>query len=109
MSKKLIIGNWKMNPLTLKEAEKLFSGVAKGVSRVKKTDIIICPPVIYIDKLRKLSRKIFLGAQNAFYGEIGAFTGEISSEMLYDSGVRYVILGHSERRNQPAGGGESND
>ncbi|HCH33956.1 TPA: triose-phosphate isomerase, partial [Candidatus Saccharibacteria bacterium] len=45
--KKLIIGNWKMNPLTLKEAEKLFSGVAKGISGIQKTEIVICPPFIY--------------------------------------------------------------
>jgi triosephosphate isomerase len=99
MKKKIIVGNWKMNPLTLKEAEKLFSGVAKDVSRVKKTDIVICPPLIYLDKLTKIrTSKIKLGAQDAFPGDTGAFTGEVSAEMLYDMGARYVILGHSERR-----------
>lgn len=98
MSKKIIIGNWKMNPLTLKEAEKLFSGVAKGISNIKKTEIVICPPFLYLERLKKLSRKIILGAQNTFLGDTGAFTGEISGEMLYEIGVRYVILGHSERR-----------
>ena len=97
-NKKIIVGNWKMNPLTLKEAEKLFGEVAKGVLPIKKTEIIICPPFIYLEKLKKLSRKINLGAQDAFWGEVGAFTGEISAEMLYNLGIRYVILGHSERR-----------
>lgn len=98
MLKKIIVGNWKMNPLTLKEAEKLFSGVAKGISGIKKTEVVICPPLLYLEKLKKISRKIILGAQNTFLGDVGAFTGEISSEMLYDIGVKYVILGHSERR-----------
>jgi len=98
MSKKIIVGNWKMNPLSLMEAEKLFEKVSKNISRIKNTEIIICPPFSYLEKLRKLSRTIKLGAQDAFWGETGAFTGEISGEMLYGLGVRYVILGHSERR-----------
>lgn len=96
--KKIIVGNWKMNPLTLKEAEKLFSAVAKSISSAKKTEVVICPPFLYIEKLKRLSRKIVLGAQNAFWGDTGAFTGEVSGEMLYEIGARYVILGHSERR-----------
>src|SRR3989344_1897770 len=52
--KKIIIGNWKMNPLTAKEAEKLFSAVAKNLGGIKKTDVVICPPVLYIDRLKKL-------------------------------------------------------
>ncbi len=101
----IIIGNWKMNPLIQKEAEKLFLSVAKEVSRVKKTEIVICPPYIYLEKLKPLSKKISFGAQDAYPGDTGAFTGEVSSEMLYEAGVRYVILGHSERRAQ----GESNE
>ncbi|OGI66462.1 triose-phosphate isomerase [Candidatus Nomurabacteria bacterium RIFCSPLOWO2_02_FULL_40_10] len=105
MSKKIIIGNWKMNPLTLKEAEKLFSGVIKGISGVKKTEVVICPPFLYLEKLTKIkTSKIKLGAQDAFWGDVGAFTGEVSAEMVYNLGARYVILGHSERRTL----GESN-
>jgi triosephosphate isomerase len=104
-SKKIIIGNWKMNPLTLKQAEKLFSDVIKGVSSIKKTEIVICAPSIYLEKLTKIrTSKIKLGAQDAFFGNVGAFTGEVSGQMLYDLGVRYVILGHSERRSM----GENN-
>jgi triosephosphate isomerase len=98
MSKKLIIANWKMNPASSKEAEKLFSQIAKGVSHVKKTEIVVCPPYIYEPALKKISRKIILGAQDAFPGDVGAFTGEVSGDMLYNLGMRYVILGHSERR-----------
>lgn len=99
MLKKIIVGNWKMNPLTLKEAEKLFSSVAKGISGIKKTEIVICPPFIYLEKLKKIkTSKINLGAQDAFYADLGAFTGEVSPDMLYNLGVKYVILGHSERR-----------
>lgn len=99
IQKKIIIGNWKMNPLTLKEAEKLFGTIAKSVSRIKKTEVVICPPFIYLNKLTKIrTSKIKLGAQDAFWGEVGAFTGEVSAEMLYNVGARYVILGHSERR-----------
>jgi triosephosphate isomerase (TIM) len=101
-NRKIIIGNWKMNPRSLKEAEKLFGEVARNISGIKKTaiktEVVICPPFLYLEKLKKISRKIILGAQDAFYGEVGAFTGEISPEMLYNIGVRYVILGHSERR-----------
>ncbi len=97
-ARKIVVGNWKMNSSTPKEAEKLFTAVSRGLSRVKRTEVVICPPFIYLSKLGKLSKKISLGAQDAFWGETGAFTGEISPEMLYNLGVRYVILGHSERR-----------
>lgn len=97
-SGKIIIGNWKMNPLTLTEAEKLFGKIAKNLALVKKTKVVVCPPVIYSEKLKRLSRKIIFGAQDAFWGETGPYTGEVSAEMLYGTGVRYAILGHSERR-----------
>lgn len=105
MSKKIIIGNWKMNPLTVKEAEKLFLSVAKEVSRVKRTEIIVCPPSIFQEKLAQIrTSKIILGAQDAFVGDTGAFTGQVSGGMFYEIGARYVILGHSEKREM----GESN-
>lgn len=96
--RKMVVANWKMNPMTSKEAEKLFSNVVKGISSIKKTEVVICPPFIYLEKLKKLSRKIVLGAQDAFCEEKGVFTGETSPDMLYSIGVRYVLLGHSERR-----------
>lgn len=93
-----------MNPRSLKEAEKLFSSIAKGISSLKKTEVVACTPFIYIEKLKKISKKISLGAQDAYPGDVGAFTGEVSTGMLYDMGAKYVILGHSERRAM----GESN-
>jgi triosephosphate isomerase len=101
MAKKIIIGNWKMNPRTGKDAEKLFESVAKSVSRVKKTDVVMCAPFIYLEELSEIrTSKVALGAQDAYPGDVGAFTGEVSAEMLYELGVRYVIVGHSERRAQ---------
>ena len=87
-----------MNPFSLKESEKLFADVVKSISDIKKTEIVICAPFVYLEKLKKVSKKISLGAQDVFWGEMGAYTGEISAEMLYDIGARYVIVGHSERR-----------
>ncbi|MCM2338872.1 MAG: triose-phosphate isomerase [Burkholderiales bacterium] len=104
-TKRLIVGNWKMNPSSFKEAEKLFIEITKLISHIKKTDIIVCPPFLYIEKLKKLSRKIQLGAQDSFWENGGAYTGEVSSEMLYNTGIKYVILGHSERRQM----GENNN
>ncbi len=83
--KPLIVANWKMNPQTLKEAKLLFS-------RVKKSGGIICPPFIYLSVLKAN------GAQDVFWEKSGAFTGEISPLMLKNLGVKYVIIGHSERR-----------
>ena len=99
--KTLVIGNWKMNPESIKEAEKLLKDVMKAVYKTRKTEVIVCPPFIYLEKLKSINgrnRKISLGAQDAFPGTVGAFTGEVSSEMLYNLGIKYVILGHSERR-----------
>jgi len=102
MLKKIIIGNWKMNPVSLKDAEKLFGDVAKSISGIKKTarktEVVICPPFIYLERLKKMSKTISLGAQDAFWEDVGAYTGEMSPFMLYNLGVKYVILGHSERR-----------
>lgn len=98
MFKNIVIGNWKMNPLTLKEAEKLFADISKQVKSFRKTDIVICPPFLYLEKLKKVSKKISLGAQNGYPGDVGASTGEISLKMLSSLDVKYVILGHSERR-----------
>jgi len=102
--KKIIIANWKMNPVTYKEAEHIFKSILKAISYKPKTEVVICPPVIFLPSLLHLlkaksnKQKAVLGAQNVFYEESGAHTGEISAEMVYDIGGRYVILGHSERR-----------
>ena len=102
---KIVIGNWKMNPLSLKEAEKLFTNIAKSISGVRKTEVVICPPFLYLEKLKSIgwrTKKISLGAQDVFWGNPpaggGAYTGEVSADMLYNIGVKYIIVGHSERR-----------
>jgi len=95
--RKIIIANWKMNPQSQKEAEVLFRAIVKSKNS-KKIDVVICPPVLYIEKFKKISSKIVLGAQNVFYEKKGAFTGEISADMLSSIGAKYVIVGHSERR-----------
>jgi len=101
-----LIGNWKMNPDTLAKAKKLFDGIEKEFKNFpeifKKEEIVLCPPFLYLSEIRNLilkSRlKIHLGAQNCFFEEKGAFTGEVSPKMIKSLGVKYVILGHSERR-----------
>ena len=97
MSKKIIVANWKMNPISLKEAESLLTKISRE-SSFKKIEVVICPPFVYLEKLSKISKKFKLGAQNVFSEERGAFTGEISAPMLVDLKVEYVIIGHSERR-----------
>lgn len=87
-----------MNPLTVKEAEKLLTGISKNIKILKKTDVAICPPFVYLEKLKKTTKNISLGAQDLFWEEKGAYTGEISAAMLSNLGVKYVIIGHSERR-----------
>ncbi len=93
--KPIIVANWKCNPTTSAEAKRLFSSVKKGLKNYKKADVVICPPFVY---LSCLSTGIKLGAQNCFYEEKGAFTGEVSSQMLKNLDCQYVIIGHSERR-----------
>lgn len=97
--KNLIAANWKMNPQTYKEAEDLIKSVLKNTEGVKDADIVICPPFTWVtDFSHKNKSQISFGAQNVFYEEKGAYTGEISPQMLNSSGVEYVIIGHSERR-----------
>jgi len=91
--KNLIIANWKMNPVNLKEAEDIFSAIKKGIKK-STSEVVVCPPYIYLPLLKGLT----LGTQNVFYEGKGAFTGEVSPAMLKDLGVDYVIIGHSERR-----------
>lgn len=79
-----------MNPFSKKEAEELF----KAFDIKTKNIVILCPPFTYLQK----GNNYVLGAQNCFYKNEGAYTGEISPKMLKDLGCKYVIIGHSERR-----------
>ena len=103
MLKKLVIANWKMNPGTLAEAKKIFISVKKTAQKLSFVETVICPPFVYLHELGKFGKftrrnKCALGAQDIFWERSGGFTGEISAGMLSDSGVGYVIVGHSERR-----------
>ena len=97
--KPLIVANWKMNPQNLQGAKLLFDSVANGIKNLKNVEIVICPPFLYILNLKSQILNLKLGAQDCFWEEKGAFTGEVSPKMLKDLGrCDYVILGHSERR-----------
>ena len=94
----LIVANWKMNPISLAEAKKLFNSVKKGIKGIKNVEVIICPPFIYLSNIQHLKSNIQFGSQNCFWEKKGPFTGEISPFMLRSLGCEYVIIGHSERR-----------
>lgn len=100
MRRKVIAGNWKMNN-DLQQSVSLIEELKnKLVNKSLNCDVIICPPFTSLYEAKKLidGSVIKLGAQNMFYEDSGAFTGEISAQMLKSVGCEYVILGHSERR-----------
>lgn len=98
MRKKIVAGNWKMNK-TPSEAIKLAEMLKQYVD-TDKVDVVFCVPAIDIIPVGNVIKgtNIALGAENMYFEESGAYTGEISPAMLVDAGVKYVILGHSERR-----------
>jgi len=98
--KKLIIANWKMNPKTLREARALFSSIKKTGNKLRNVQTVVCPPYPYLAELQKTvsGHRVVLGAQDVFSEPEGAYTGEVSISNLKSVGVKYVILGHSERR-----------
>jgi len=93
----LIAGNWKMNG-NLQSAIDLVAGIKAGDAG--KAQLVVCPPAVYLMKVGAMlaDTDIALGAQNVGDRATGAFTGEISAQMLLDCGCRYAIVGHSERR-----------
>lgn len=111
--KKLIIANWKMTPQSLAEAEAFFYELQKVSQKLKNMEIVICPPFIYLGNLHEMPH-VKLGSQDVFWenppsGKV-SFTGEVSVSMLKNSGAKYVIIGHSERRSPPPGGlGETDE
>ena len=99
LSKKIIIGNWKMNPKTAKLALDNFVAIKKGVAVYKNVDVVIAAPFVYLKDLSKIaSKSCALAAQNVSHEVEGAFTGEVSASMLAAVKTSYVIIGHSERR-----------
>src|SRR5437016_1374345 len=98
--KLIIAGNWKMNK-TVAEALTLVQDLKRDLVNVKEVDIVVCPPFTALEAVSRSildCNNIRLGAQNMSENNVGAFTGEIAAVMLKEFSVRYVILGHSERR-----------
>jgi len=98
----LIVANWKLNPMTVQEAVKLaraedFRGV------------VIAPPFPFLEEVGRAVKRAKLGAQDAFWIPKGAYTGEVSAHQLRNLRVSHIIVGHSERRRPPAGGGETDE
>jgi len=95
--RKIIAGNWKMNGKleNLLEIKKISNEFARS-----KIEIVICPPFTLLSAASKIAENIYLGAQNLHSESEGAFTGEISADMVVDLGVTHSIIGHSERRTE---------
>lgn len=99
MRKYMIAGNWKMNG-TIEQTEQLLNGLLEGNSSNPNAEVVVCPPYTALTTASNILRDshIAVGAQDMSAHENGAYTGEISAEMLLTVGTRFVILGHSERR-----------
>ncbi len=99
---KLIVGNLKMNILTLAERDRYFESFKKEMKGAEIADahIVLCPPAVHIESfVKKLKTEtVSIGAQNIFWEERGSYTGEVSAPMVKNLEAEYVIVGHSERR-----------
>ena len=96
--KKLVVANWKENPESERDAVSLAKRIEKGISKSGKNEVVIAPPFPFLSAVEKVFKRVKLCAQNVFWENKGAYTGEVSPTMLKNSGVEYVIIGHSERR-----------
>jgi len=108
----MIAANWKENPKTEAGASRLFKAVAAAATTVKmarrnkNVEMVICPPYIFLEEIARvykhfssrIKKNLALGAEDVFWEESGPFTGGVGPKMLASLGVRYVIVGHSERR-----------
>ena len=100
MRKYVIAGNWKMNK-TPSEAKTLVADILAAIGeKPENVDVVICPPYVALDSAIGAAEGSYIGvgAQNLHWEKNGAYTGEIAADMLNDIGVKYVIIGHSERR-----------
>lgn len=98
MRKKIVAGNWKMNMTPAKAVELIDS--LKNEINTNEVDVVVCPPFVCLPAVLEAVKgtNIGVGAQNMHFEENGAYTGEIAPSMLVELGVKYVIIGHSERR-----------
>lgn len=96
----IVAGNWKMNKGTAAEASELAQGVVAAVAEKSGVTVVVCPPYTVLHAVREVlaGSDVALGAQDVFWKASGAYTGQVSPDMLKDAGVRYVVLGHSETR-----------
>ena len=100
--RKLLAFNWKENPKSQAEALKLFKATLEAANEA--VDLVVCPPFIYLEEMvgvfkgSKKKEHVAIGAQDVFWEEWGPYTSEVGPKMLKSLDVRYVILGHSERR-----------
>ncbi len=99
MRQPLVAGNWKMNG-SLASVRELLAGIKEGIDAVKRAEVAVCPPAIYIPEVQSqlAGTPIAWGGQDLSVHDAGAYTGEISGPMLRDFDCKYVIIGHSERR-----------
>ena len=97
--KTIIAGNWKMNK-TASETKQFAEELKTILPKAKWCDVLVCVPAVNIAAALRAFKdmRVSVGAENVFYEKSGAYTGEVSAEMLKDLGVKYVIIGHSERR-----------
>lgn len=103
----LIIANWKCNPVTLLEAQRLYAAIKKTAPRYKNIDVVVCPPNVFLSSFSTKGGSGFkLGIQDVFWEEAGAYTGATGSRMARSVGASYAIIGHSERREHM---GETNE
>jgi triosephosphate isomerase len=99
LRKPIIAGNWKLNK-TIKEAVELVTLLKRNIRDASSVDVVICPPFTALSDLSEIlmDTDIRLGAQNLYWEDKGAFTGEVSGALIKDAGASYVLIGHSERR-----------
>jgi triosephosphate isomerase len=101
IKRKILVGNWKMNPSSPEEAVNLVKEIQQKLENNKKTDVVICPPFIFLNEIGTIlkgQKRIKLGSQDVFGGDGTSFTGEVSVDMIKNAGAEYAIVGHSERR-----------
>jgi triosephosphate isomerase len=98
-NKVYVVGNWKMNPVSEDDADTLFDEIENDVYKLSsdRVEVVACPPYLFLSEFDAEGR-VKLGAQDLFWESRGAFTGEISADMLRRVGVKYALVGHSERR-----------
>ncbi len=98
--KRIVVANWKENPLTLDDAKYTVQGIRTTVRKALHVEVVLAPPVVFIPELTKWCKKpgFFWGAQTVSHEKQGPYTGEISTDMLKPYGVTHILIGHSERR-----------